>query len=216
VFVAGDGQEERTGAGDVNNQFSGVGGPVVLGRDFLGPVTINTSADPQARAIEDPDLAQAADDLASAVGRQWREEAALRRLNDPYPLPVRWQPAAPQLMEPWRSLIQRATTGTGWAPASPSGWASGVEALSGSGRELVEVLAKVPTGRLVVLGEPGSGKSVLLVRLVLDLLARRRRGDPVPVLPFLADAHRRGVLRQVGSTYQLRHAELQRRLAGKA
>jgi hypothetical protein len=39
---------------------------------------------------------------------------------------------------------------------------------------------------------------------------------PWHLMPFLADAHRRGVLRQVGSTYQLRHAELQRRLAGKA
>jgi len=40
----------------------------------------------------------------------------------------------------------------------------------------------VPTGRLVVLGEPGSGKTVLVLRLVLDLLGRRRSGDPVPVL----------------------------------
>jgi hypothetical protein len=39
---------------------------------------------------------------------------------------------------------------------------------------------------------------------------------PRRLMPFLADAHRRGVLRQVGATYQLRHAELQRRLAGRA
>ncbi|WP_459651094.1 NACHT domain-containing protein [Kitasatospora sp. Ki12] len=89
-------------------------------------------------------------------------------------------------MEPWRSLVQLATTGIGWASASPSAWASGPEALSGGGGELVGVLTRVPTGRLVVLGEPGSGKSVLLVRLVLDLLARRRPGDPVPVLVPLA------------------------------
>ncbi|WP_069812708.1 hypothetical protein [Streptomyces sp. TP-A0874] len=38
---------------------------------------------------------------------------------------------------------------------------------------------------------------------------------PWRLMPFLADAHRRGVLRQVGATYQLRHAELQRRLAGR-
>ncbi|MFD8968934.1 hypothetical protein ACFV0C_28770 [Streptomyces sp. NPDC059568] len=36
------------------------------------------------------------------------------------------------------------------------------------------------------------------------------------LMPFLADAHRRGVLRQAGATYQLRHTELQRRLAGRA
>ncbi len=90
-------------------------------------------------------------------------------------------------MEPWRSLVRLATTGVGRASsASPSGWASGPEALSGGGGDLVKVLTRVPTGRLVVLGEPGSGKSMLLVRLVLDLLAHRRHGDPVPVLVSLA------------------------------
>ena len=52
--------------------------------------------------------------------------------------------------------------------------------------ELVDVLARVPTGRLVVLGEPGSGKTMLMVRLVLDLLARRTGGDPVPFLVSVA------------------------------
>jgi hypothetical protein len=48
------------------------------------------------------------------------------------------------------------------------------------------VLERVPTGRLVVLGEPGAGKTVLAVRLVLDLLIRRRPGCRVPVLVPLA------------------------------
>ena len=39
---------------------------------------------------------------------------------------------------------------------------------------------------LVVLGEPGAGKTILLIRLVLDLLARRSLEDPVPVLIPLA------------------------------
>lgn len=179
--------EGYTGDGETRNEFSGTGGPVVQGRDFLGGVTINGFVDPAAKATGDAALVQAANDLASAVKRQWREEAALRRLNDPYPLPVRWRPAAHQLMEPWRSLVRLATTGIGRASsASPSGWASGPEALTGGGGDLVKVLARVPTGRLVVLGEPGSGKSMLLVRLVLDLLALRRHGDPVPVLIPLA------------------------------
>ena len=48
------------------------------------------------------------------------------------------------------------------------------------------MLARVPTGRLVVLGEPGAGKTMLMVRLVLDLLARRASGGPVPVLASMA------------------------------
>jgi hypothetical protein len=34
-------------------------------------------------------------------------------------------------------------------------------------------------------------------------------------MSFLADAHRRGVLRQVGAVYQFRHIELQHRLANR-
>ena len=44
----------------------------------------------------------------------------------------------------------------------------------------------MPTGRLVVLGEPGAGKTMLMVRLVLDLLARRAKGGPVPFLASVA------------------------------
>ena len=65
----------------------------------------------------------------------------------------------------------------------------GPEDLAGGGdRKLADVLAAVPTGRLVVLGEPGAGKTMLMVGLVLDLLhpGRRSSGGPVPVLASLA------------------------------
>jgi len=38
---------------------------------------------------------------------------------------------------------------------------------------------------------------------------------PRDLMAFLADAHQRGVLRQVGAVYQFRHIELQRRLANR-
>ena len=38
---------------------------------------------------------------------------------------------------------------------------------------------------------------------------------PWSLMDFLADAHRRGVLRQVGAVYQFRHIELQHRLANR-
>jgi predicted NACHT family NTPase len=65
-------------------------------------------------------------------------------------------------------------------------WAAGPDDLAGEGGELAAVLARVPTGQLMVLGEPGAGKTMLMVRLVLDLLARRAEGDPVPVLAPVA------------------------------
>lgn len=128
-------------------------------------------------------LAEVADQLAIAVRRQWEHEAGRRQLNDPYPLPVSWQAAEADLVEDWSHIV---STASGWPGANPSDWAAGPSDLAGSGGELAEVLVRVPTGRLVVLGEPGAGKTMLLVRLVLDLLNHRAGGDPVPVLVPLA------------------------------
>jgi NACHT domain len=132
-------------------------------------------------------MAQVADQLAVAVSTQWNDEVAVRRLNDPYPLPVSWDAADASLTDPWEVLVKQASSGAGRPvppPAEP--WASGPDDLVGKGEELVKVLARVPTGRLVVLGEPGAGKTMLMVRLVIDLLARRAEGSPVPFMAPLA------------------------------
>jgi NACHT domain len=133
----------------------------------------------------DPSLGEVADLLATAVSSQWEAEASLRRLNDPHPLPVAWAEAPSALFEDWPTL---ATMASGWPDVSPaSGWASDPSGLAGPGGDLADVLAqKVPTRRLVVLGEPGAGKTLLLVRLVLGLLDRREPGGSVPVLVSLA------------------------------
>lgn len=133
-----------------------------------------------------PDLAGVADDLAIAVKRQWNDEAELRQLSDPYPMSVRWDPVDPDLVADWPALVRLATTGAGW-PKPPGGtWANDPAELAGTDNDLVDVLDRVPTRRLVVLGEPGAGKTILLVRLVLDLLSRRCPGDAVPILLPLA------------------------------
>ena len=130
-----------------------------------------------------PDMAHVADQLAKAVGDQWSAEATVRRLNDPYPLMVSWASADPSLTGSWVSLVRLASSGAGWPPPPPPRtWAAGPDGLAGADRDLVEVLGRVPTGRLVVLGEPGAGKTMLMVRLVLDLLARRPAGGQVPIL----------------------------------
>jgi hypothetical protein len=132
-------------------------------------------------------LAQVADRLAADVGRQWATEAAMRRLNDPYPLPVSWVGSSGPLTDRWESLVKLVTQGAGW-PASPltTTWAASPDDLAGTGSGIVEALMRVPTGRLVVLGEPGSGKTMLMIRLVLDLLARRLDDSPVPILADVA------------------------------
>jgi hypothetical protein len=131
-------------------------------------------------------LGQVADQFAVAVRAQWEAEAAHQRLNDPHPLPVAWLPADPSLVEAWHDLVTTAYGWPGGPSTNPATWAAGPAGLAGAGNDLAEVLARVPTGRLVVLGEPGAGKTMLLVRLLLDLLARRAPGGPVPVLVSLA------------------------------
>lgn len=132
-------------------------------------------------------LPEIADELAIAVGTQWEAEAAVWRLNDPYPLPVSWEAADPSLTGSWDVLVKLATAGAGWSGhAAADKWARSPEELAGAGSELPDVLARVPTSRLVVLGEPGAGKTMLMVRLVLDLLRRRRPGGPLPVLASLS------------------------------
>ena len=121
--------------------------------------------------------------LAERVEREWKREVRLWRLNDPKPISVSWQAVDAELVEEWDQLVLTAKDRPG---SNPACWAAGPTGLAGSsgGRGLAWVLSRVPTGRLVVLGEPGAGKTVLLVHLVLDLL--KRRPVPVPVLVSLA------------------------------
>ncbi|MEB3960695.1 NACHT domain-containing protein [Streptomyces kunmingensis] len=134
-----------------------------------------------------PDLARVADDLAQAVRRQWEAEAAIRRMNDPYPLPVAWQAAAPGLVEGWTTLCRLARAWPGGPPGDPAHWPAGADGLRGSGEQIGDVFSRhVPTQRLVVLGEPGTGKTMLLIRLLLELIEQRPDRGRVPVLFSLA------------------------------
>ena len=172
-----------------NNGAVGLAATISLGVPALWLTVAGYLEARRPAKVSELTMAQVADWLAVSVRNQWNAEAAIRRLNDPYPLPVSWAAADPSLTDTWDSLVRLATRGAGWPPPpSRRTWAAGPRGLAGKGGKLAEVLAKVPTGRLVVLGEPGAGKTMLMVQLVLDLLARRREAgsDPVPILTSVA------------------------------
>jgi hypothetical protein len=83
----------------------------------------------------------------------------LRSLNRPHPVPL-------------------AFSSTG----RPVTAVNGQRLITGDLTDLVAKFRQVPSRQLVVLGEPGAGKSVLAILLTLGLLKDPRPGEPVPVL----------------------------------
>lgn len=127
------------------------------------------------------------DELALAVRTQWQAEARVRRLDEPYALAVPWRPAHADLVEPWDILVRTSTGAPADRAALSPAWAGGPEGLAGSDAEIVDVFTtRVPGRRLLILGEPGAGKTMMLVRLLLGLLPSREPGSPVPVIFPLA------------------------------
>src|SRR2546430_970200 len=67
----------------------------------------------------DDGLSRLADRLAAAVRTRWRAEAVARGLlNNPYPLPVSWEPADLSLVDRWSTLMTLVESG-GWPDAGP-------------------------------------------------------------------------------------------------
>ncbi|WP_320772904.1 NACHT domain-containing protein [Streptomyces sp. CRN 30] len=116
---------------------------------------------------------RAAEELAEAVRVQWAAEARRCRLQDPEPLNIRWSPAGSPLTDHRHNIRSGAPL-----PAPRDG----DQRLD----RIAEAFRAVPSGRMVVLGSPGAGKTVLAVRFVLDTLDARCAGEPVPVLFALA------------------------------
>ncbi|GAA1313779.1 hypothetical protein GCM10009647_039980 [Streptomyces sanglieri] len=117
------------------------------------------------------EIVAAATEFAREIRRRWQREEEHRRVHDPFPLPVRWQDA-PESLTDHSENIQRLPPG-----ATPDRMD-----LSGDLSSVAEVYRRVGSGRLVVLGRAGSGKSILTIRFVLDQLEAREPHDRVPVI----------------------------------
>lgn len=168
---AAAGPEEGTGlsASDIGHRRSGQE-PAVRVPVSPEPSPVPVPVSPEPPSVPDA-LADAARELATEVRRRWRREEAQRRVHDPFPLPVRWKPTPADLTDRAEN-IQRL--GPGEAPREVD--------LGGDLRSVADVYRRIPSGRMTILGRAGSGKSVLTIRLALDLLQAPAPDGRVPVI----------------------------------
>jgi hypothetical protein len=115
--------------------------------------------------------------LARQISSQWQTEIIVRQLDDPGPLAVRWHFTELHVVDraehivktnPLRSLLRR-----------------GRPRFTGRTDRIGDMateLRRLTRRRLVIVGEPGMGKTTLAVLLIRELLDHPEPHDPVPVL----------------------------------
>ncbi len=116
-------------------------------------------------------LDRAATDLATAVRRQWTDEANLRSIRRPQPIRVRWSSTSRPVAANMADVVTQHVV-----PRRPRAVRGDTTA------QMADVLDNLQDRQLVILGEPGAGKTVLALLFVLHLLEQRRPDEPVPVL----------------------------------
>jgi hypothetical protein len=136
-FLAGKGVSWAGDFGSVVSMFTGAFALITpifsrLPRWLGGPPPISRLSLPQAR-----------DDLAAALSQQWKKEEQLRRVNDPWPLPVRW------------AVTSRAQAAM---PGTPPDAGPSMADLSNHFDDIRDTFYRVRSRRLVILGEAGAGK----------------------------------------------------------
>ncbi|MBO3739202.1 NACHT domain-containing protein [Actinoplanes flavus] len=131
------------------------------------------------RAGPGPDLDRVVADLLAPIENAWAVEAVRREVTRPAPVPVRWsstgRPAAGR-----QAVLGSAAAGD-WREFPLTGRTDELNT------EIVAAFRALPRRQLVVLGEPGAGKSVFALLLTLGLLRTRTDGEPLPLLVPISD-----------------------------
>lgn len=132
---------------------------------------------------------QLADKLAEAVQTQWITEAGKRHLVQPAPIPVSWSLSDLPVAGPLVAAVGDPEAPP-FRPLPGHTRVTERQLRTGGGRhELFAVYAGIASGRVVVVGAPGAGKSASAILLLLDALKHRKNVEdivrpqvPVPVL----------------------------------
>jgi len=155
----------------------------------IGSVGVWWNRQTRAHLVVQEDLDRVADLLAAELRAHWEAVAREHGLRYPVPIPVRWVRSRLAAAGPLADAVG-GTVRHRFAPL-PGVPAATVETLGGGGlEELFGVYGGLDSGRVVILGDPGSGKSGAMIQLLLDALAHRkatrdeyaRATIPVPVL----------------------------------
>ncbi len=134
-------------------------------------------------------LDEATEALAVAVRQQWEAAALERGLVNPVPVPVRWKWTEMAVTGPVIDAIGHSARAVRF-PALPGVPRIGADDLAkGELHDLFFVYAGIDSGRIVVVGSAGAGKTGAAILLVVDAIKHRdalsgpgRRMTPVPIL----------------------------------
>lgn len=145
---------------------------------------------PEQDAHSVAELNHLADLLARSVKDQWTQEAGEQGLLEPDPIPVRWKASTLSLGGP----ISAAASSTRFPPLPGVPIVGPKRLQKGNISDLHQVYGGLGSGRLVIAGNPGSGKTGAAILLILAILAHRekvrdldRDHIPVPVMFTLHD-----------------------------
>ncbi|WP_426513358.1 hypothetical protein ACPPVO_23740 [Dactylosporangium sp. McL0621] len=143
-----------------------------------------------------PTLAdRAVDQLAKAVRARAESEVEQRGLHFPTPIPLRWEWSNRRLGSSKDVAVSQVWTAQRTAALPGLSKAGPGEVDSGDLADLLQVYGAVDSGRVVLLGDAGAGKTSAALLLVLSALAHRdslldpvdRTRTPVPVILGLHD-----------------------------
>ncbi len=130
-------------------------------------------------------LTELADSLAGAVREQWKKAAQERRLLQPEPIPVQWARSSRPLAGPLSAAVESKQ----FRPLPGLSAVVLGQLRNGRLEDLHAIYGGLGSGRLVIIGSPGSGKTGAAVLLILAALKYReetpekdRELVPVPVL----------------------------------
>ncbi|MBB2910764.1 hypothetical protein FHS43_002027 [Streptosporangium becharense] len=134
-------------------------------------------------------LSRAADALARNVHAQWEEEAAWRGLDIPPPIPPRWIGTRRPVIGPVEVAVGDPARRVRFAALPGHTRATADLVHEGGLDELFALYAGLGSGRIVMMGGYGCGKTTTAILMLLDALDQRvglpagmRVRTPVPVL----------------------------------